>query len=116
MRDLQRTPGNANRIHQTERRGAVGCNSVLVEIKRPSIELKKNEVDQAELYLRLVRKHKAGGRGKTKIFLVGKTISDEARELAEMRSYPTLLSYSDMVSSCRQRYQEYLKIVEQQES
>ena len=85
---------------------------VLVEIKRPSLELKKKEVDQAELYLRIVKKHQGSITKKPKIFLVGRTVSNEARELAEMRGYPVLLTYSDMISGCRQRYQEYLKIVQ----
>jgi len=90
---------------------ALGKRTVLVEIKRPSIELRKAEVDQAELYLRLVRKHQSEKRTVT-IYLIGNVITPEARELAEMRRYPTLWTYTDLIESARQRYQEYLRIVE----
>lgn len=89
---------------------AVG-RTVLVEIKRPSLELRKPEVDQAELYIRLVRKHR-GDRKRPTIFLIGRRISDEAHELAEMRGYPVLMTYQELAENCRRRYQEYLKIVE----
>lgn len=87
--------------------------TVVVEIKRPSLELKKAEMDQAELYSRIIRKHSGDARkAKPTIYLVGQKISAEARELAEMRGYPRLLTYQDMIGNARQRYQEYLKIVE----
>ena len=85
--------------------------TILVEIKRPSLQLGKTECDQAELYLRIVKKYSGRKRSPT-VYLVGNRISDEARELAEMRKYPILLTYQDMVESARRRYQEYLKIVE----
>jgi len=70
-------------------------------------------VDQAELYLRLVRKHQSEKRAVT-IYLVGNVITPEARELAEMRRYPILWTYADLIENARQRYQEYLRIVEGQ--
>lgn len=88
--------------------------TVLVEIKRPSIELRKDEIDQAELYLRIVRKN-TSDRRTPDIFLIGRHISEEAHELAEMRGYPELLTYQEMIERTRQRYQEYLDIVEKQE-
>ena len=90
--------------------------TVLVEIKRPALELKKREIDQAELYIRIIKKHKGDSRApKPTIYLVGRKVSDEARELADMRGYPTLLTYQDMIENARTRYQEYLRIVEESE-
>jgi hypothetical protein len=86
--------------------------TILVEIKRPSLQLGKKEVDQAELYLRIVKKYTGEKKRSVTVFLVGNTISDEARELADMRHYPLLLTYQDMVENARRRYQEYLRIVE----
>ncbi|MEX2645880.1 MAG: hypothetical protein WD249_06430 [Gaiellaceae bacterium] len=86
--------------------------TVIVEIKRPSVSLGKPEVDQAELYFRLIRKHVGSPSKTAKVFLVGGSISEEARELAEMRKYPELLTYQEMIEGCRRRYQEYLRIVE----
>src|SRR5919106_4893849 len=60
----------------------------------------------------LVKKY-TGSKGKrTSVFLIGNAISGEARELADMRAYPTLQTYQDMVENARRRYQEYLRIVE----
>lgn len=87
--------------------------TVIVEIKRPSVSLAKAEIDQAELYFRIIRKHVASTSKTAKVFLIGGTISEEAREIAEMRSYPTLMTYQEMIESCRRRYQEYLRIVEE---
>jgi hypothetical protein len=86
--------------------------TILVEIKRPSLQLGKKEVDQAELYLRIVKKYSGSKSKRVTAFLVGHSVSAEARELAEMRGYPTLLTYQDMVENARRRYQEYLRIVE----
>jgi len=84
--------------------------TILVEIKRPALVLGKKEIDQAETYLRIVRKQKT--KGKTTIYLIGRELSPEAKELADLRGYPKLLTYTDMITDCRQRYQEYLKIIE----
>lgn len=84
---------------------------IIVEIKRPSLELGKDEIDQAELYLRIVRKYKDMGTRPT-VFLVGKKKSYEAMEIADLRKYPTLLTYQEMLDGARQRYHEYLKVVE----
>jgi hypothetical protein len=86
--------------------------TILVEIKRPSLQLGKPEVDQAELYLRIIKKYTGAKIRRPTVFLVGNRVSSDARELAEMRGYPTLLTYQDMVETARRRYQEYLKIVE----
>jgi hypothetical protein len=85
--------------------------TVLVEIKRPSLELGKDEIDQAELYMRIVRKHTSQRKTPT-VYLIGRQISDEAHELAEMRGYPSLMTYQDMIEQARRRYQEYLRVIE----
>jgi hypothetical protein len=84
---------------------------IIVEIKRPSLELGKEEIDQAELYLRIVKKYKDVGSRPT-IFLIGKKKSDEATEIADMRGYPKLFTYQEMLDNARERYQEYLRVVE----
>jgi hypothetical protein len=84
---------------------------ILIEIKRPSVELKEREINQAELYLRIIKKYKSENK-KPIIYLVGKTISSEARELADLRGYPKICTYQDIIDNCRHRYQEYLKIIE----
>lgn len=102
--------------HQKKRPDFACVNSsgkvVLVEIKRPSLELTENEINQAELYLRIVKKYKSAAANPV-ILLVGNKISEESRELANLRGYPILYTYQDMIDNCRKRYHEYLEIVEE---
>jgi hypothetical protein len=87
-----------------------GNKLILIEIKRPALEITKKELDQVEDYLVVLRKYKGKGYSPIEAYLVGNTISDEARERASMRSV-TLWTYQDLLESCRHRYQEYLRIV-----
>lgn len=102
--------------HQKKRPDFACVNSsgelLLLEIKRPSLKLKEKEINQAELYLRIAKKYKSENK-KPVIYLIGKSISSEARELAELRGYPKLHTYQDIIDGCRQRYQKYLEIVEE---
>lgn len=90
---------------------AVGKGTVIVEIKRPSLELAKDEVDQAERYLRIISKRSAAKK-RTTVYLIGGKITSEAGELSEMRKYPILMTYQDVIERARRRYQEYLRVVE----
>ncbi len=89
-----------------------GDKLVILEIKRPSITLGKEELDQAELYQRIIKRHKGTSYKSVNIILVGNTISDEGRELEDLRKNIELMTYQDLLDGCRQRYQEYLRIVE----
>jgi hypothetical protein len=89
-----------------------GNNLILIEIKRPSIELKKTELDQIEDYLVVIKKYKGQTYRSIDAYLIGNTISEEARERAELRKTPDLLTYQDLLEQCRQRYNEYLRIIE----
>jgi hypothetical protein len=85
---------------------------ILIEIKRPSIELTKRELDQVEDYLMVVRKYKAKSYSPIEAYLVGNKVSHEARERAELRKGMEILTYQDLLDKCRARYNEYLRIVE----
>jgi hypothetical protein len=85
---------------------------IILEIKRPSIELKKKEIDQAELYLRLIDKYKGETGLSVEIYLIGAKISNEAQEVVKWRKNITIKTYQDFLEDCRNRYQEYLKISE----
>ncbi len=85
---------------------------IIVEIKRPSVELKKTELDQAELYQRVVKKYKGKNYSKIEVFLVGNKVSEEAREIVELRNGLTIKTYSDFLENTRKRYQEYLRQIE----
>lgn len=85
---------------------------IIVEIKRPALILKKAELDQAELYHRIIKKYKGKNYRSIEIYLIGNKISDEAREIVDLRKGVQIRTYSDFLENCRRRYQEYLKIVE----
>ena len=85
---------------------------IILEIKRPSVELKKEELDQAELYLRLVKKYKADKKN-VEVILVGNKISEEAAEIAEIRTAIKIQTYQDFLEKCRSRYEQYLRVVEE---
>lgn len=87
---------------------------IIIEIKRPSIELGREEIDQAELYHLMAKKYKANEYGKIEIYLVGNKISSEARELIDLRKGTKLVTYNDILQKCKKRYQNYLKVVEEQ--
>lgn len=84
---------------------------IILEIKRPSIELKKEEMDQAELYLRMIKKYKSD-RKSVEVILVGNKISEEAMDLSEIRTAIKIQTYQDFLEKCRARYEQYLTIVE----
>ena len=89
-----------------------GSKLIIIEIKRPSIELKKRELDQIEDYQLIIKKYKGKEYTSMEIFLIGKKISSEARDRANLRRGITLMTYQDLLERCRQRYEEYLKIIE----
>lgn len=84
---------------------------IILEIKRPSLTLSKAELDQAELYHRIIRKYKAK-IGNIEVYLIGNKISTEAKEVAELRKGLMIKTYQDFLDDCKKRYQDYLKIVE----
>lgn len=85
---------------------------IIVEIKRPALELKKKELDQAELYHRIIKKYKGEKYNKIDVYLVGNKISDEAHEIAQLRKGVYIKTYSDFLENCQRRYQDYLKVIE----
>ena len=89
-----------------------GNKLLIIEIKRPSIELKKKELDQAEMYQRIIKKYQGTKHYGIEIYLVGNRVSDEAREIIEYRKGVQILTYQELIASCRRRYQEYLRIIE----
>lgn len=89
-----------------------GNKLIIVEIKRPSITLGKPELDQAELYQRIIKKYKGKNYSSIEVILVGNKISEEGREIEGLRRNITLKTYQDFLEDCRHRYQEYLKVSE----
>lgn len=85
---------------------------IIIEIKRPSLELTKKELDQAEQYHLLVKRYTNQKYFNTEVYLLGNKLSADAKELAELRKNVHLYTYSEILEKCKRRYQEYLKILE----
>lgn len=85
--------------------------TIILEIKRPSVELKKEEIDQAVLYLRMIKKYRSQKKP-IEVYLIGNTISEEARDIAELMPTIKLQTYQDFLEKCRARYKQYLTVVE----
>ncbi len=85
---------------------------LILEIKRPSIELTKEEIDQLEMYLRISKQYSTKYRS-VEGYLIGNKISQEAREIMDYRKGIKLLTYQDLLQGCRKRYSDYLKVIEE---
>lgn len=89
-----------------------GNNLIILEIKRPSLELKKAELDQAELYQVLINRYKNEKYNSIKVIIIGNKISNEAREISNLRRNLEIKTYQDFLEGVRARYKEYLDVVE----
>ena len=85
---------------------------MVLEIKRPSIELTKKEIDQLEMYLRILKQYKGRSYRSIEGYLIGNKISAEAREIMDYRKGIELMTYDDLLEGCRKRYNDYLKIID----
>jgi len=85
---------------------------LILEIKRPSVELKKSEIDQLEMYLRITKHYKAKNYRSVEGYLIGNKISSDAWETMDFRSHIKLMTYDDLLEGCRKRYSDYLKVFE----
>lgn len=85
---------------------------IILEIKRPSIELKKIELDQAELYHRIIKQYKSTDYRNISVILIGNKISSEAQEILELRKGVEIKTYNDFLSKCRKRYKNYLDVLD----
>ena len=106
----------ADKKHKAKRPDFACVNSdrrlIIVEIKRPSLTLKKTELDQAELYQRIIMKYKQESYSGIEVHLVGNKVSGEAREIVELRRGIQIKTYQDFLDRCRKRYQEFLSVIE----
>jgi hypothetical protein len=81
---------------------------ILVELKRPSHELKKDDLNQIEEYLAMSEKYST--RYKTyKAYLMGSSISDEVKTYLRYRRGFSVLNYWEILDATEKRYQEFLR-------
>jgi hypothetical protein len=88
--------------------GNLGSELVLVELKRPSHELTKDDLNQLEEYLAMSEKYSARYRS-YKAYLMGSSISDEIRTYLRYRRGFSVLSYWEVLDSTEKRYKEFLR-------
>jgi hypothetical protein len=85
---------------------------IILELKRPSIELRKDALDQAEMYLRVIKKYKTESYKNINVIVLGNKISSEAYEIVDLRKGVEIKTYEDFLSKTRKRYKSYLDAVE----
>lgn len=87
---------------------------IILELKRPKVELKKDELDQAELYLRIIKHYKGESYKSISVILIGNRISNEAKEILENRKNVEIKTYQEFLSKTKKRYLKYLEATEKQ--
>lgn len=88
--------------------GSLGDQLIIVELKRPSHELTKHDLNQLEEYLAISEKYSTQFRGH-RAFLMGSSISDEVRTYLKYRRGFTVLNYWEVLDAAEKRYREFLK-------
>jgi len=88
--------------------GNLGSELVLVELKRPSHELTKDDLNQLEEYLAMSEKYSTRYRS-YKAYLMGSSISDEVRTYLRYRRGFNVLNYWEVLDATQKRYGEFLQ-------
>ncbi len=88
--------------------GTIGKKLIIVELKRPSHPLNVEDLNQLEDYSVIIDKYK-GARYSVECFLVGSKKDSELDSYLKRRKGVSVLTYDDIISNTRTRYQEYLK-------
>jgi len=91
--------------------GTVGDKLVILELKRPSHELKIEDLNQLETYIAVAEKHFKFSSFSA--YLVGKSIGADLKQRLKYRSGGFgILLYANIIDETKKRYQEYLKNME----
>ena len=88
--------------------GSLGSELIIVELKRPSHELTKEDLNQLEEYLAMSEKYSVRYKA-YKAFLMGSSISDEVKTYLRYRRGFTVLNYWEVLDAAEKRYNEFLK-------
>lgn len=81
---------------------------VIAEIKRPSHELQREDVQQLETYLIFANNYSGDDYEPIHGYLVGRTANEMAESAAENNNRIEILTYNDILTEARHRYREYL--------
>lgn len=83
---------------------------VIVEIKRPSLKVKREHIDQLEEYV--ITASDFQEYGKRTGFLIAKRIPTDLARIVKHRPLIKFKSYTQVIKECRTRYRQYLDAVE----
>ena len=89
---------------------------ILVEIKKPSLTIGKDEVDQIEKYTIIAEDYRNQDFTKIDAFLIGNKFSTEADKLLKRRANIKKMTYNELLEKSKYAYQEYLKKLEELEN
>lgn len=85
---------------------------VIVEIKRPSMTVKREHINQIEDYLVLADEFK--NYSEKRGFLIAQNISSHLRKNLALKPDIEFRSYVDVVDECKSRYREYLDAINEE--
>ncbi len=82
---------------------------IIVDIKRPSHVINKDDIDQVENYKLIAKEYKGESYNSITCYLIGKSIPSKSRDLANERKNINLLTYNDLIEKAKKKYTEYLE-------
>jgi hypothetical protein len=89
--------------------GTIGNKMIIVEIKRPSHELKAADLEQLETYMLMIEQN-SDGKYTFEGYLVGRKISDDLKKRLKFRgSQFKVKTYSDLIDDVKKRYTDFYK-------
>lgn len=93
--------------------GTVGTKLIIIELKRPSHELKKADLDQLENYLTIIDEHSTSHKS-FEAYLIGQKISDDLKKRMKYRgSQFKIMTFSDLIDDTEKRYREFIEAMEE---
>lgn len=91
-----------------------GRRLIIIEIKAPSHQLTKDDLNQIEDYTEIIREYRDSSYTGIDGYLIGRKVPSKVRSRARGRSYVKgVLSYDELVKRARDRYQQYYDELEQ---
>ena len=88
---------------------------VLIEIKRPSVKLEFNMLEQVMKYKEILQKHSGSTGIEFKAFLVGREIDSMLLANPFSKSGITVKTYTDFIGDAKKFYRNYLEIVKREQ-
>jgi len=94
--------------------GSIDNKLIIIELKRPSHELKLEDLNQLENYLAIIENHY--DLKTFEAYLVGRKISDDLKKRAKYRgSQFKLRTFVDLIDDTEKRYKEFIKTLEEKD-